>query len=267
MALLACLFISLIGAPLGVILVLRRMSMTGEALSHAILPGLAVALFVWGVWLPGMTLGGLIAGLIVSFLSHGAAKRTKLRDDATLASFYVIALALGIFILSLGTGTEKHAIHLLFGSILGVDAASLNFIMAVSLNGLIVFLIIYRPLVYDCFDPIFSRSVGIKGGIYTNIFLMLVVCVLVAACQALGTLMAIGLMIIPSVTACLLSNRIKVIMVCSVLIAFVVSYGGLLFSFHYNWPSGCTIILGAGILYGLVLGGSALKESSLWRRI
>jgi zinc/manganese transport system permease protein len=264
-ALLACWALSLASAPLGVILILRRLSMTGEALSHAVLPGLAAAFLMWGLWLPGMTLGGLIAGLCVSLISHTVARTTKLHQDATLASFYIMALALGILMLSL-SGGQMHAMHILFGSILAVDEASLNFIALTSLITLGVFKVIYRPLVYDCFDPFFARSVGIHGTFYTNIFLALVVCVLIAACQAMGTLMAIGVMVVPCVTACLLGSRLRTIMLTSALLAMAESYMGIVLSYMFNWPTGPTIILLAGLVYMAVFTGVRVRQQ-LRRRL
>jgi zinc/manganese transport system permease protein len=149
-------------------------------------------------------------------------------------------------------GGQMHAMHLLFGSVLAVDETSLQFITLTAVTVLLAFKLIYRPLVYDCFDPFFARSVGIKGALYTNIFLGLVVCIIIAACQALGTLMAIGVMVLPSVTACLLGNRMRKIIPFSIILAIVESYGGLLISYNFNWPTGPTIILLAGLVYCII---------------
>ncbi|RZI46059.1 metal ABC transporter permease [Candidatus Finniella inopinata] len=247
-ALAACIAISLSSAPLGVILIQRRMSLIGEALSHGTLPGIALAYLVAGMWLPALILGGALAGLMVAFFSHFVSQNTCLKEDASFSSFYMIAFALGILILSLQEGSIK-LVHLLFGNVLAVDGPSLIFMVATSVVSLVIFAIIYRPLIYECFDPLFMRSLKGPTHFYNFTFLTLMVGNLVAAYQALGTLMALGLMMIPAVAARLLAHRLKSIFLISILFALMSSYAGLLLSYHFNWPSGPTIVLVAGGLY------------------
>lgn len=251
-ALVACVGIALSSAPLGVILIQRRMSLMGEALSHGILPGIAIAYLIVGMWLPGLSIGGILAGLTIAYLSNMAARKTVLNEDASFSSFYIIALAIGVLILST-QGGNMNLVHLLFGNVLSVDSDALIFISGISTISLILLFLLYRPLIYDCFDPLFMKSLGLKSSLYSTIFLALVVCNLVAACQALGTLMALGMMMVPAVTARLLCKRLFPMIVVSTLLAIFSSYVGLLLSYYLNWPSGPTIILVAGILYGISL--------------
>jgi zinc/manganese transport system permease protein len=257
-ALVACIGIALSSAPLGVILIQRRMSLMGEALSHGILPGIAIAYLIVGMWLPGLSIGGILAGLTIAFLSNMAARKTILNEDASFSSFYIIALAIGVLILST-QGGNMNLLHLLFGNVLAVDSDSLLFISIISSLSLILLFLLYRPLIYDCFDPLFMKSMGLKSSLYSTIFLGLVVCNLVASCQALGTLMALGMMMVPAVTARLLLKRLFPMIIVSTLLAILSSYIGLLLSYYLNWPSGPTIILVAGVLYGLSLVSVFLK--------
>lgn len=251
-ALAACIAIILSSVPLGVILIQRRMSLLGEALSHGTLPGIAIAYLIGGMHLPALTLGGSIAGLLVAFLSHFVSRHTPLKEDASFSSFYMIALALGILILSLKEGSIK-LVHLLFGNVLAVDPSSLIFMALISTISLIAFAYIYRPLVYDCFDPLFTQSLRLPKNLFNFIFLGLVVTNLVAAYQALGTLMALGIMMVPAVTARLLVHRLVSIFLVSIIVGLLSSYSGLLLSYYFNWPSGPTIILVTGIFYFLSL--------------
>ncbi len=258
-ALVACIGIALSSAPLGVILIQRRMSLMGEALSHGILPGIAIAYLIVGMWLPGLSIGGILAGLTIAYLSNMAARKTVLNEDASFSSFYIIALAIGVLILSI-KGGNMNLLHLLFGNVLAVDSDALIFISGISTVSLILLFLLYRPLIYDCFDPLFMKSLGLKSSLYNTIFLALVVCNLVAACQALGTLMALGMMMVPAVTARLLCKRLFPMIIVSTLLAIFSSYVGLLLSYYLNWPSGPTIILVAGILYGFSLVKVFLKR-------
>src|SRR6478609_1306625 len=190
-----------IGAgPVGVFLMLRRMSLMGDAMSHAILPGAAIGFLLSGLSLFAMTAGGLIAGFVVAVLAGLVARVTELKEDASLAAFFLISLAVGVTIVSL-KGTNIDLLHFLFGSVLALDDQTLLLIAAITTVSLVVLSIIYRPLVLECVDPGFLRSVSRAGGPAHIAFLALVVMNLVGGFQALGTLLAVGIMMLPAVTA------------------------------------------------------------------
>jgi zinc/manganese transport system permease protein len=258
-ALAACLTLSIVCPILGVVLLLKRMSLMGEALSHGILPGIAAAFFIWGVWLPGFTIGGMLAGFLIAGLSIFASQKTRLPQDASFSGFYLLALALGVLLIS-KAGGAMNIMHLLFGSVLGVDLAILKTIIILSTFSLIVLRIIFRPLIYQCFDPLFMQSVGCGSNRYAVVFIGLVVVNLVAACQALGTLMALGLMMIPAITARLLSNSLRWTLSIAIFIALLSSYSGLLLSYHMALPTGPTIVLVASFFYSAALVISCLRR-------
>ena len=261
-ALFACLAIAFSCGPIGVLLVLRRMSLMGDALSHAILPGIAAGYLITGLWLPGLSLGGIFAGLLVAAVSGAVTRRTILHEDASFTGFYLIALALGVLILSV-KGGNMNLTHFLFGSVLAVDSETMVYIVGVSTISLVTVAAIYRPLVYECFDPTFVRLMAGKEGRYHAIFMILVVLNLVGACQALGTLMALGIMMLPAITARLISTQVWSTAVRAIIIAALSSYFGLVLSYHFNWPSGPTIILLCGVFYVSVLTYKALQQRSV----
>jgi zinc/manganese transport system permease protein len=190
-ALVACLCLGLGSGPIGVFLMLRRMSLVGDAMSHAILPGAAIGYLVAGsLSLTAMGIGGLVAGLAVALLSGAVSRVTVLQEDASFASFYLASLALGVLIVSL-RGSNIDLLHVLFGTILAIDAPALYQIGAITTLTLVLAMI-YRPLIVECFDPSFLRAIGGRGPVYHFLFLLLVVLNLVASFQALGTLMAVG---------------------------------------------------------------------------
>jgi zinc/manganese transport system permease protein len=251
-ALVSAVAIAVASGPAGVMLVQRRMSLMGEALSHGILPGIAVAYLFFGMSLPALGIGGTFAGLMIALFSYMVSKKTPLKEDASFSSFYLLALALGFFILSL-KASNAHIMHLMFGNILAVDGASLVFVASTCSLTLVGFFLFYRPLVYDCFDALFMQSVRVPVSWYNAAFISMVVINLVAACQSLGTLMALGMMMIPAVTAKLLSSRLFSIFLMAISLGIFSSYGGLLLSFYLNWPASPTIILLAGVCYGMAL--------------
>ena len=246
-ALVGGLAVALGAAPVGVFLMLRRMSLTGEAIAHGILPGIAVAYLLAGLSLFAMTLGGLIAGLIIATLAALVSRVTVLREDASLASFHLVALAMGVLLVSVA-GSKIDLIHVLFGSVLALgDDAVLLLAVTASLTVLALALI-YRPLVMECYDPAFLRAVGGRGALVHHLFLALVVLNLVAGFHALGTLMAVGMMILPAPAARFWARGIGGMIAVAVAFALLATLVGLLISFHVDVPSGPAIILTAGAL-------------------
>jgi len=251
-ALVGAVVLSLGAGPIGVFLMLRRMSLTGDAMAHAILPGAAVGFLVAGLSLPAMTIGGLVAGLAVALLSGLVARTTHLREDASLAAFYLISLALGVMIVSL-KGSNVDLLHVLFGTVLALDDQGLILIASITSMTLICLALAYRPLVLECLDPGFLRSVSGAGGPTHLLFLGLVVLNLVGGFQALGTLLAVGIMMLPAAAARFWSADITMMLLASAAIGALSSACGLLLSFHFEAPTGPAIILVAGGLYVLSL--------------
>lgn len=262
-ALVACLALSVGCGPVGVLLVLRRMSLVGDALSHAVLPGAAIGFMIAGLSLLVMSLGGFIAGLAVAVLSGLVARITPQREDASFAAFYLISLALGVLIVST-RGSNVDLMHVLFGTILAVDDASLLLVVSIATLTLIILAVIGRGLIVECFDPGFLRAVGGPGAALHFAFLMLVVMNLVAGFHALGTLMAVGLMMLPAAAARFWASQVATLAVTSSAIAFASGYTGLLLSYHASLPSGPAIILVAGGVY--ILSVVAGPRGSLWAR-
>ncbi len=247
-ALVATLALGLSCGPVGTLLVLRRMSLVGDAIAHALLPGAALAFITFGFSLWAMSLGGFVAAIAVAGLAGLVARLTPQREDASFAAFYLIALAAGVMIIST-RGSSVDLMHVLFGSVLAVDDASLLLIAAISSISLLVLALVYRPLVVECFDPGFLRSLGRAGGWVHALFLVLLVLNLVGGFQALGTLMAVGLMMLPATAARFWAYEVWSLAAVASLIAVLSGWGGLLLSYHGQWPSGPAIVLLAGAFY------------------
>jgi zinc/manganese transport system permease protein len=247
-ALAAVIALALGGAPIGVFLMLRRMSLVGDAMAHAILPGAAIGFLLSGLNLFAMTAGGLIAGFAVAILAGIVARTTELKEDASLATFYLASLALGVTIVSI-KGTNIDLLHVLFGNILAMDDPTLLVIAFNATITLVVLAVIYRPLVIESVDPVFLRTVSRAGAPAHLVFLALVVINLVNGFQALGTLLAVGLMILPAGIARFWSRDMTGMISIAVASAIVAGYAGLVLSFQTRIPSGPAIILVATALY------------------
>jgi zinc/manganese transport system permease protein len=267
-ALVASLALSLGGASIGVFLILRRMSLMGDALAHALLPGAALGFLLGGLSLPAMSLGGFLAGIFTALLSGVVARFTRLREDATFAAAYLTSLALGVMIVSM-RGSAVDLMNILFGLILAVDETALMLIVSTSTLTLVGLAAIYRPLVVECFNPGFLAAMGVRGSLYHYLFLALAVLNMVAAFQALGTLMALGLMLLPAVAASFWSREVWSMTAIAAPMAFASGAIGLLVSFHAGLPSGPAIVLVAALLFlgSLLLGSRDSLRAKLARPV
>jgi len=242
--------LSLAAGPLGVLLVLRRMSLMGDAMAHAILPGVAVGFLTAGLSLGAMALGGMITGLLVAMMAGLVARLTPQREDASFAAFYLVSLGLGVLLVSL-RGSNMDLIHVLFGTVLGLDDASLLLVTTAASITLLVLALIYRPLVIECLDPFFLRYEKGMGTAVHMVFLVLLVLMLVAGFQVLGTLMVVGIMMLPATTARFWVRTTGAQMVLAAALGALACFSGLLVSFYLNVPASPAIILSAGSMYFL----------------
>lgn len=247
-ALAGCVALSLSAAPVGVFLMLRRMSLTGDAMAHAILPGAAIGYLAAGLSLTAMTIGGIVAGLTVAVGSGLVARNTVLREDASLAAFYLLSLALGVLIVSV-RGNSVDLLHVLFGTVLALDDAALVLLGGISAVTLVSLAVLYRPLVLECLDPGFLRSVSRWSPVAHYGFLGLLVINLVAGFHALGTLMAVGIMVLPAATARFWVRRMGPLLITATALALLACFTGLLLSYHADWPTSPVIVLCLGVLY------------------
>jgi zinc/manganese transport system permease protein len=261
-ALAGCLALSVAAPPLGVFLVLRRMSLMSDVLQHGVLPGIAVGAVFAGLSVWAMGLGGVVAGLAIAVAAGWLARRTGGREDSQLAGMYLVSLAAGVALIS-----AQHSLdltHILFGNVLAVDDAALLGMAGVATVTLPVLALIWWPLVLESLDPGFMAATAGRGGLWHLIFLMLVVLCVVSGFVALGTLMAVGLMMLPAIAARHWSNSLAGQVRVSVMLACVASVGGLVLSFYLDIPAGPAIVLTAGGLWivSLLMG----PRASLWRQ-
>ncbi|MEK7654736.1 MAG: metal ABC transporter permease [Pseudomonadota bacterium] len=258
-ALLSCVAISFVGGPVGVLLVLKRMNLLGEALSHGILPGIAISALLFGVWMPGFLVGAMTSGLLIAWGSYFSAKKTVLTEDAGFGGFYLIAMALGVMILSLKKGNFQ-ILHLLFGNILSVTEEALHMVFWIVVIVLVFLLISIRPIVFDAFDPVFMQVVDKRRFYYQGCFWAMVIILLVAASMTIGTLMALGLIMLPALTARILVTHIHKMFFVATFLSIAASYLGLITSYHYNLPSGPAIILICGGFFMLAVSYAAIAS-------
>lgn len=240
--------IAISAPPIGVFLTLRRMSLMGEAMSHAILPGVALGYLFAGISVTAMTIGGFLIGFAVAVLASLTAHITPIKEEATFASFHLIAFALGIILLSLQHSPED-LLHILFGSILTLNNMALFILISAAIITICGLLILFRPLVIDSIDTEFLYLVEGRSSHFTYIFFLgLLLINLVSGFHALGTLMTVGIMVLPAVSAQFWKKDLFGMIIFSILIGIISVYSGLILSYHLDLPAGPAITLIAGMI-------------------
>jgi zinc/manganese transport system permease protein len=247
-ALIGAIAVALGAAPIGAFLILRRMSLTGDAIAHGILPGAAVGYLLAGLSLTAMTVGGLVAGMAVALGAAAVSRRTAQREDASLAAFTIISLAAGVMLVSL-RGSNLDLLHFLFGSVLALPDDALVLLAGIATVTLVAFALLFRLFVADALDPSFLRRLAPRSGLVHYAFLALAVLNLIAGFHALGTLMAVGIMILPAAAARFWARSVGAVVVVAVAIAVASCVTGLLLAFHLDLQPSATMILCSGVAY------------------
>jgi zinc/manganese transport system permease protein len=261
----AVLALALSAGPIGVFLMLRRMSLVGDAMSHAILPGVAIGFLAAGLNVYAMTLGGLIAGLVIAVLAGAVSRATSLQEDASLAVFLLVSLALGVVIVTVKGIDVEQLMEFLFGETAAKMSADKLLVIAFNATvSMLALALIYRPLAIDCVDPGFLRSVSRSGGAAHLVFLALLVLNLISTFHALGTLLGISIIIVPAAIARFWTRDISAMIALAIAGALLSGWAGVLLAFYAGIPSGPAITLVAGLLY---LGSIAFGRVGglIWR--
>jgi zinc/manganese transport system permease protein len=193
-----------------------------------------------------MTIGGFIVGVLVAVIATLLTRTTQLKEDASFTLTYLMSLAGGIILISM-KGNSIDLLHILFGNILAIDNNALYLVTGTSWVTVITICALYRGLVIECFDPDFLKSAGGRNFI-GQIFFILLVINLVASFQALGTLMALGIMILPSIATRFWTRNMDTAIAVGIGIAIVSSFAGLLVSYYYRVPSGPAVVLLIGVV-------------------
>jgi zinc/manganese transport system permease protein len=264
-ALVACIALALMNGAVGTLLVLRRMSLHGDVLGHAVMPGAAIGFLYAGPSPTWLSLGGLASGLAVAALA-GTIARERARHDAGLVAFYLVALSLGVVLVA-WRGSNVDVMRVLFGTVLAIDRRALLQIAAATSVVLLAIAALYRPLAVGAFDPAFLRAVSDRTP-YGAVFVALVVLALVASFQAFGTLLAVGPMLLPAAAARCWGLGVVASMALATAFGLVAAVAGLLVSYHGNLPSGPAIVLTGGLLFGISLVVTSIlrRAAPMFRR-
>ncbi|QNY44214.1 metal ABC transporter permease [Staphylococcus aureus] len=247
-ALITSIIVGIVCGTVGSLIVLRGLSLMGDAMSHAVLPGVALS-FLFGI---PMFVGALITGMIASIFIGYITSSSKTKPDAAIGISFTAFLASGIIIISL-INTTTDLYHILFGNLLAITNSAFLTTIVIGSIVLILIIIFYRPLMISTFDPTFSRMSGLNTTLLHYFVMLLLSLVTVASIQTVGIILVVALLITPASTAFLISKKLYSMMIIASLISVTSSIVGLYYSYIYNIPSGATIVLCTFVIYIITL--------------
>ncbi len=247
-ALMACVLVGFTNGFLGAFVVVRRLALMADALSHSLLPGLALAAILVGLSPGGLLFGGFLAAIFVVLGGHLISRSSRVKEETAIAALYIVAFALGIAIIKYG-GVKVSLDHFLFGNILGVGNSDLWTSYAITCVALLSLVAFQRPLLLAIFEASVAKALGIRVGWLLGMLIVLIVLAMVSSLQAVGVLLSLGLLILPAATIYLLSDRFGVMLWGGAALGTGGAVAGLLLSFWANIPSGPAIVLILGAAF------------------
>ncbi|UMT78755.1 metal ABC transporter permease [Staphylococcus roterodami] len=247
-ALITSIIVGIVCGTVGSLIVLRGLSLMGDAMSHAVLPGVALS-FLFGI---PMFVGALVTGMIASIFIGYITSSSKTKPDAAIGISFTAFLASGIIIISL-INTTTDLYHILFGNLLAITNSAFLTTIVIGSIVLILIIIFYRPLMISTFDPTFSRMSGLNTTLLHYFVMLLLSLVTVVSIQTVGIILVVALLITPASTAFLISKKLYSMMIIASLISVISSIVGLYYSYIYNIPSGATIVLCTFVIYIITL--------------
>lgn len=241
----ASILIGVLCSVIGCYVVLRGLAFLGDALAHAILPGIAIAYLFQGNLFLGALIAALAAALLIGFFS----RQGVIREDTAIGIIFAAALSLGVALISSIQTYAVDLTHILFGNVLGVSPADLWFIGFLSVVVLAIVRIFYKPLLVISFDPILAAALRWPTERLRNLLLVLLAMTIVVSLQTVGVGLAAAMLVTPAATAYLLTRRLPAMMALAAILGGISSVIGLYASYYLNIASGAAIVLVATILF------------------
>ncbi len=243
-ALITALVIGIVGGAVGCFIILRGMSLMGDAISHAVLPGVAIS-FILGI---NFFIGAIIFGLLASTMITYIKSNSIIKSDTSIGITFSSFLALGIILIGVANSSTD-LFHILFGNILAVQDMDMWITIIVSLLVLATITIFFRPLLLTSFDPILAKSMGVKVTFYHYLLMVILTLVSVTAMQSVGTILIVALLITPAATAYLYANSLKTMILISSALGALASVLGLFIGYSFNIAAGSSIVLTSALFF------------------
>ncbi|OCA85057.1 metal ABC transporter permease [Pseudobacillus wudalianchiensis] len=260
-ALLTSVMVGIICGTVGCFIILRGMALMGDAISHAVLPGVAIAYMLGINFFIGAVISGVVTAMGIGFVSQNS----RIKNDISIGIMFTFAFALGIILITfMKSSTDLY--HILFGNVLAVRSSDMWTTFGIGIFVLVSIYLFYKELLITSFDPTMSAAYGLPVKVIHYFLMTLLTMVTVASLQTVGIVLVVAMLITPAATAYLLTNRLWIMIYLSAGLGVAASVIGLYFSFTYNLASGATIVLVSTLLF-LITFAFSPKQGIVWRSL
>jgi iron/zinc/copper transport system permease protein len=245
-ALVTAVVIGVVSGAVGCFIILRGMSLMGDAISHAVLPGVAISYILGINFFVGAIIFGLLSSIIITFIKNNSIIKGDTAIGITFSSF----LALGVILIGIANSSTD-LFHILFGNILAVQDIDKWLTIGVSIAVLVVIVLFFKELLITSFDPLMARAIGMKVNFYHYLLMVLLTLVSVTAMQSVGTILIVAMLITPAATAYLYTNSLKKMIILSSTIGGISSILGLFIGYSFNIAVGSSIVITSAIIFAI----------------
>ncbi|WP_408022835.1 metal ABC transporter permease subunit [Streptococcus halichoeri] len=243
-ALVTAIVIGIVSGVVGCFIILRSMSLMGDAISHAVLPGVAVS-FILGI---NFFIGAIIFGILASVMITYIRENSVIKGDTAIGITFSSFLALGVILIGVANSSTD-LFHILFGNILAVQDSDKWITIIVSIIVIALVVLFFKELLLTSFDPILATSMGINVRFFHYLLMILLTLVAVTAMQSVGTILIVAMLITPAATAYLFVNSLKTMVLLSACLGALTSVLGLYIGYTFNIAAGSSIVLTAALIF------------------
>ena len=245
-ALVTAVVIGVVSGAVGCFIILRGMSLMGDAISHAVLPGVAISYILGINFFVGAIIFGLLSSIIITFIKNNSIIKGDTAIGITFSSF----LALGVILIGIANSSTD-LFHILFGNILAVQDIDKWLTIGVSIAVLVVIVLFFKELLITSFDPLMAKAIGMKVNFYHYLLMVLLTLVSVTAMQSVGTILIVAMLITPAATAYLYANSLRKMIILSSSLGAVSSVLGLFIGYSFNIAVGSSIVITSAIIFAI----------------
>ena len=245
-ALVTAVVIGVVSGAVGCFIILRGMSLMGDAISHAVLPGVAISYILGINFFVGAIIFGLLSSIIITFIKNNSIIKGDTAIGITFSSF----LALGVILIGIANSSTD-LFHILFGNILAVQDIDKWLTIGVSIAVLVVIVLFFKELLITSFDPLMAKAIGMKVNFYHYLLMVLLTLVSVTAMQSVGTILIVAMLITPAATAYLYTNSLRKMIILSSSLGAVSSVLGVFIGYSFNIAVGSSIVITSAIIFAI----------------
>lgn len=260
-ALVTAVVIGVVSGAVGCFIILRGMSLMGDAISHAVLPGVAISYILGINFFVGAIIFGLLSSIIITFIKNNSIIKGDTAIGITFSSF----LALGVILIGIANSSTD-LFHILFGNILAVQDIDKWLTIGVSIAVLLVIVLFFKELLITSFDPLMAKAIGMKVNFYHYLLMVLLTLVSVTAMQSVGTILIVAMLITPAATAYLYTNSLRKMIILSSSLGAVSSVLGLFIGYSFNIAVGSSIVITSAIIFAISFLVSP-KQNSIKKKV